>query len=129
MGCLLAELGRILEIQRTVIKDQALLRRALGHPKRQPIKSLVRLAQSNITGAEEQRKVAPQLKCLDSIFIEFTRLVVDGRKEVTARFCNVRQNRASIRIFSRLRKHKPRELPPSEPLRPAKTCALKILAD
>src|SRR3989449_10068200 len=93
-------LFRSLEIQRTVINEQALLRRTLGHLQRQPIKSLVRLAQSNITGAEEQRKVAPQLKCLDSIFVEFTGLVVDGRKQITPRFCNVRQNRASFLIFT-----------------------------
>src|SRR6266581_6035031 len=127
MDRLHAEFVRILEIQRTVINEQALLSTPLGHLQRQPIKSPVRLAQSNITGAEEQRKVAPQLKCLDSIFVEFTGLVVDGRKQITARFRNVRQDRASFRIFSGLRKHKGRELLAREPLRPAKNCAVQIL--
>ena len=76
------QLSRTLQIQWTVIYKDAPLGGTLRNFQRHAKNSRLGLARMHITRTKEHQKIAPQLECLDPVFVQLERLVVDRPNEI-----------------------------------------------
>jgi hypothetical protein len=104
------EAARAFQVQRAVIYEKALLRRALGDLQGNAKDSFLRLAGANVTGTEEDLKIAAKIEGLYAVLIEFEWFVIDGTDEEFSGHSEIIENGTRIRILLGLRKHKGGEL-------------------
>src|SRR5882762_8180108 len=100
-----SQLSRIFQVQRPVIYEHAFPRRPLRHLQRDAIYHLLRLSRVQITRTEKYLEVPPQMKRLDSIFVQLQRFVVDRPDKIFFLPRQLIQHRPRFRILLRLREH------------------------
>jgi hypothetical protein len=100
------EAARAFQVQRAVIDEKTMLRRALGDFQRDAKDGFFRLAGTNVTGAEENQKVSAKVEGLNAVLVELQWLIVDGSDKVFSGACDFIKNGAGVRVFFRLREHK-----------------------
>lgn len=121
-----AEAPRALQVQRAVINEKALLRRALGDFQRDAKDGLLRLAGPNVTGTEENQKIPPKVKGFNAVLIELQRLIIDGADKVFPGAGNQIEDGARVRVFLGLREHERSELLATEGALAVKQSSVKI---
>src|SRR5208283_4223710 len=124
-----AEAPGIFQVQRAIVNEDATLRCALRHLQCDAVNGLFRLARIQVAGAEEKLKIVAQLEGLNAILVEFQRFIVDRSNEILPRPCQGRQDGASLRKLSGLRKHEGGEFFPGERARPVEEGAIQVLVE
>jgi hypothetical protein len=115
-----------LQIERPVVDEDALLRRALCDLESNPKDGFFGLARTNVARAEEDGEIAAEMKRCDTVLVELEVLVIDGADEVFAAARGVGEDRAGIWIFFGLGKHKGREFFARKRTRSVKEGAVEI---
>jgi len=105
-----AEAPRAFQVQRAVVDEKTLLRRALRNFQRDAKDHLLGLPGPNVTGTEENQKVSSKVEGLNAVLVELERLVIDGAYKVFPGARDLIQNCARLRIFLGLREHEGGEL-------------------
>jgi hypothetical protein len=98
------------KIEWPVVDEDALFRRALRDFESDAENGLFRFARMDIAGAEENEKIAPQIKRFDAVLIQLERFVVYRTYKIFAAPRGIGENRPSVGIFFGLREHKASEL-------------------
>src|ERR1700687_6378199 len=93
------------QIERAVINEKTLLRRALRDFQRHAKDRLLRLAGSNVAGTEENEKVPSKIESLNAVLVELQRLVIDGADKVFPGARDLIEDGARLRGFLGLRAH------------------------
>src|SRR6267378_4253506 len=119
----------VLEVQRAVINEYALLRRPLRHLQRYPEDLLLRLPRMQIAGAKKDLKVLAQPKRLNPIVVQFPWLIINGCYKIFFDTCYFPKQFACLRILLRLGKHEGRKFFPCESTRPVKKRPVEILVE
>src|SRR5260370_36807991 len=99
----------VLEVQRSVINEYALLRRPLRPLQRYPEDLLLRLPRMQIAGAEKDLKVLAQPKRLNPRVVQFAWLIINGCYKIFFDTCYFPKQFACLRILRRLGKHEGRK--------------------
>src|SRR5260221_4050631 len=96
---------RALQIQRAVVNEHAFLRRTLRYFQRDAEDFLFRLPCVQVTGAEKNLKILAQAKRLDSIVVQFQRLIINGCDEILLDTRDIAKQLPRLGILLRLSKH------------------------
>ena len=115
------------QIERPVVNEDALLRRALCDLESNPKDGFFGLARTNVARAEEDGEIAAEMKRFDAILVELEGLVIDGADEVFAAAHRVGEDGVRFWIFFGLGKHKGREFLARKRTRSVKKGAFEIL--
>src|SRR6266446_796669 len=121
-----AEATRAFQVERPVIDEKTFFWRALGHFQSDAIDRFLRLAGTDVTGAEENKEISSKIEGFDAVLVEFERLVIDGTDKVFSGARDFMENGARFRKFLGLREHESYELLASEAARAVKQGAVEI---
>src|SRR5580704_14971402 len=99
-----------IKIERPVVNENTLLRRALRDLKSYAENGLFRLARTDVAGTEKDEKIPPQIKCFDAVLVQLERFIIDRTNKVLPTSRGVRENCSSVGILFGLREHKASEL-------------------